>query len=121
PPLTLPTDHQLSTVIYAISDGRGGTDEATVTIDVVASPTPLPPVAVDDVVGPVHPGESTPADLLGNDIDPDGPRTGLTPSSVDPAITFAADGSATVVAGTTTSEHSYTITDGDGLTASALV
>ena len=121
PPRTITGDAESHTVVYSISDGHGGTDDANVTIDVVSSLTPAPPVAVDDVVGPVHPGETIAADLLANDIDPDGARAALVGSSTDPAIVFGADGSATVTAGTATSEHTYTVTDATGLTATALV
>ena len=121
PPATVPAEGQKVTVTYSISDGRGGTDDAVVTIDVVAALTPQAPAAVDDVVGPVHPGAAVPADLLGNDLDPDGNRAALVPSSTDPAIVFAADKSATVTAGATTSEHTYTVTDPTGLSADARV
>ncbi len=121
PPVTVTGGHQAFTVVYTAADGRGGSDDATVTIDVVSSLTPIPPVAVDDVVGPLRPGQTITADLLGNDIDPDGSRAALQPVSTDPAIVFGADRKATITAGVAPSKHQYSVTDASGLTATAQV
>ncbi|MBP6224750.1 MAG: tandem-95 repeat protein, partial [Rhizobacter sp.] len=61
---------------YAISDGQGGTDTATVTINVAAAPPPPPPTAPDAIDDSGSTAFNTPltfvpADLLGNDTDPE--------------------------------------------------
>ncbi|MFT3852341.1 MAG: Ig-like domain-containing protein [Ilumatobacteraceae bacterium] len=121
PPASMSGDSQRFTIAYAIDDGHGGTDDATITVDVVASRTPVAPVAVDDVAGPVLPGTAVTVDVLANDLDPDGARSELTPSSTDPSLTFDAAGTATVVAGAASAEYAYTITDPDGLTSTAVL
>jgi len=65
-----PTDEFVGTetVIYAVSDGKGGTDFAEVTIDVVSNKTPL---AIDDVAT-TYKGESVTIPVLANDNDPEG-------------------------------------------------
>ncbi len=83
PPSTIAGDTQRTTLTYTIDDGHGGTDDAIVTVDVVATRAPVAPVAVDDVVGPVLPGTALTIDVLANDLDPDGSRADLTPSSTD--------------------------------------
>ena len=92
PPASVSGDTARFTVAYSIDDGHGGNDDATITIDVVTSRTPVPPVAVDDVVGPVLPGTPLTVDVLANDLDPDGSRADLTPSSADVSLTFDTDG-----------------------------
>ena len=57
---------------YSIDDGRGGTASATVEVVVIPSTDPAAPIAVDDQVGPVGPGQTVEIDLLTNDLDPDG-------------------------------------------------
>lgn len=56
------------TVVYAVSDGKGGADFAEVAIDVVANKTPL---AVDDVATTLK-GESVVIKVLDNDSNPEG-------------------------------------------------
>src|SRR5213075_248131 len=111
-----------TTIPYTISDGNGGTASATVTVTVI--PVNDPPVAVDD-------SASTPEDVavtiapLANDSDLDG----------DPLIITAAsttEGTVVIVGGTNlfftpttnyngTTTIPYTISDGNGGTASATV
>jgi hypothetical protein len=106
---------------YAIDDGRGGTAQATVTVDVIAAGEALAPVAVDDMVGPIAPGQSVEVDLLANDLDPDGNPAELQIASDDPVLADREASVVTVVAGPTSSRHAYTITDPDGLTDTAEV
>ena len=106
---------------YAIDDGRGGTAQATVTVTVIAAGEPLAPVAVDDLVGPIAPGQSVDIDLLANDLDPDGNPAELVVASDDPALADRDGATVTIVAGPTSSRHAYTITDPDGLTDTAEV
>ncbi len=121
PPDTISGPRQVSTVVYSVTDGHGGADTATVTIEVVAALTPVPPVAVDDVVGPVKAGTTVAYDVVANDIDPDGARAQLVPSSADPSVAFGADGKAQITAGLGTSNHAYTVTDATGETAAATI
>ena len=108
---------------YTISDGRGGTATATVTV-VVAPPANQPPVAVDDaatttVALPVA------IDVLANDSDPDGDPLSIT------AITAPSGGSAVESGGVIvytpvqsfsgTDVFTYTIGDGRGGSATARV
>ncbi len=101
---------------YSIDDGRGGTASAIVTVEVIAATEAIAPVAVDDQVGPVTPGQAIELDLLANDIDPDGNPAELAVSSGDPALADRDGGLVTITAGTTSSRHIYTITDAAGLT-----
>ena len=101
---------------YSIDDGRGGTASAIVTVEVIAATDAIAPVAVDDQVGPVTPGQTIELDLLANDIDPDGNPAELAVSSGDPALADRDGGMVTITAGTTSSRHIYTITDAAGLT-----
>jgi hypothetical protein len=76
---------------YTVSDGRGGSDVATVDIDVVNRA----PVAVDDRFT-INPGGALSAGLLGNDRDPDADAlvmgTGTITSAAGGTVTFYADG-----------------------------
>ncbi len=104
---------------YAIDDGRGGRASATVEVTVIPSTDPVAPIAVDDQIGPVGPGQTIEIDLLANDLDPDGNPAELTVSSSDPALERFEDGTVTFTAGSRSSRHRYTVTDPAGLTDSA--
>ena len=111
---------------YTISDGRGGTSTATVSVNVVAANDP--PVAIDDSAGTTL--EDTPvlisvSSLLGNDSDPDGdPITvasvqsgvGGTVSLANGVITFTPNPNFNGPASFT-----YTISDGNGGFSTATV
>ncbi len=71
---------------YSVDDGRGGTASATVTVRVITATQPIAPIAVDDQVGPLTPGETVEVDLLLNDLDPDGNPADLVVESGDPAL-----------------------------------
>ncbi|KZZ54712.1 hypothetical protein A3758_00205 [Oleiphilus sp. HI0118] len=63
-------------VTYTVSDEKGSTDEATISVDVVGVNDA--PTAVDDNLGVVYRGGSITldvADLIGNDFDPDNGST----------------------------------------------
>ena len=54
PPLTLSgAAQQTVSIAYEIGDGRGGTDRALVTVEIVESSVPIAPIAIDDIAGPV--------------------------------------------------------------------
>jgi hypothetical protein len=104
-----------ATITYTISDGEGGTDSATVTVNV--APVNDPPVAVNDTATVT---EDTPTDLtvLPNDSDADGDDlTVVSASTPDGTVTVNSDGTITFTptsdfTGTTT--VTYVVTDGEG-------
>src|SRR5438445_147170 len=111
-----------ATIGYSISDGNGGTASALITVTV--SPVNDPPVAVDDAA---NTAEDVPVTIspLDNDSDVDGDS--LTITSVS-----ATNGTAVIVGGTNvlftpaanfngTATIGYSISDGNGGTASALI
>ena len=118
-----------ATFEYTVSDGNGGTDTATVAVDV--TPVNDDPVAVDD--GSFTTAENTAtiiaaASLLGNDSDADGDSLSI--SGVDAvsaqggAVALNPDGSVTYTpAGGFNGEDSfgYTVSDGKGGSATATV
>ncbi|WP_043648916.1 retention module-containing protein, partial [Chitinilyticum litopenaei] len=103
---------------YSISDGRGGTDTATVTI--VVSPVNQEPDAQDDalVTDRGVPLSILPAVLLGNDLDPDGDPLLIT------SVQDAVNGTVELVDGqiiftpapdfTGSASFTYSISDGRG-------
>jgi hypothetical protein len=112
------------TFTYAISDGRGGTDLATVSVTVTPPPN-RPPDAVDDEATT---GRDLPVtvDVLGNDTDADQdeltvtgagtPGNGTAVVNADGTITYTPDDGFT---GQDT--LTYTVSDGRGGTATATV
>ncbi|MCB1958636.1 MAG: tandem-95 repeat protein, partial [Rhodocyclaceae bacterium] len=115
-----------TTISYTISDGNGGTDTATVTINVVSINDA--PVANDDsgTTPEDVPVTFTAAELLANDSDVDGDT--LTITSVGPSTNGAAvlnpDGSVTFTpTGNFNGQASfvYTVSDGNGGTDTATV
>ncbi len=116
-----------ATFSYTISDGNGGTASATVTVTV--TPVNDPPTANADTATVARNAGPTVIDVLANDtIAPD---TGETLTIV--AATQPANGTVVITGGGTgltfqpavnyigTTTFSYTISDGNGGTASALV
>lgn len=118
---------------YSIADGRGGSASASVavTVDAVQSPEPepevknLPPVAMDDsqVLTSLEPVKIA---VLANDDDPDGDK--LTVVSVTQGargnVTINGDGTLSYSPKNnlkTTDSFGYTISDGRGGSASAIV
>ncbi|MGM0576526.1 MAG: tandem-95 repeat protein [Myxococcota bacterium] len=117
---------------YTITDGRGGTDTAQVTIEV--APVNDPPTAVDDDAG--HTDEDTDlvvavADLMANDTDPDladdtpdtlsfvsvqGGTHGAVSDNGDDTVTFSPDPDYHGAASFT-----YTIEDGEGVESTGSV
>ena len=108
---------------YAISDGRGGTASASVTVHVTAVNDP--PVAVADDVTVT---EDTPTDVavLGNDSDPNGDSLTVTSATDAPHGTTSVNANGTVHYVPDANYggddgFSYSISDGHGGTASASV
>ncbi|MEM9463989.1 MAG: Ig-like domain-containing protein [Actinomycetota bacterium] len=101
---------------YSIADGRGGADSAQVTLQLVSAPDPLPPIAVDDSVGPVRAGSTVTFDPRTNDLDPDGPVGGLRVVAPDDgSFSVLDDGSISLVAPEVTAQVAYQVVDVDGL------
>ncbi len=108
---------------YTISDGNGGTDTATVSVTVGG--TNDAPVAVNDSATVAEDSGATAISVLANDTDADGDTLSVT------AVTQGANGSVTFTAtGVSytpnanfngTDSFTYTISDGNGGTASATV
>jgi fibronectin type 3 domain-containing protein len=109
---------------YTISDGRGGTASATVTVTVVAAPN-QPPTA-NPVTATTEQGQAVTVNVTINDSDPDGDPLTVT------AVTQPANGSAAIVSASSvrytpaagfhgTDGFNYTISDGHGGTATASV
>ena len=110
---------------YTASDGKGGTDQATVTVTV--NPVNDPPVAVDDSAS-TESGTAVQINVLGNDSDPDGDS--LTVSAYDVGSAQGGTVGCTPAGACTYSPRSgfsgtdtfgYTASDGKGGTDSAKV
>jgi YD repeat-containing protein len=118
-----PTGPATSSFSYTISDGRGGTDSATVTVT-TSAPANRVPNAVNNSYT-VASGSTTNFSVLSNDSDPDGDSLSLTSvSGVSGSGSVSRNGNqARFVAptGPATSSFSYTISDGRGGTDSATV
>jgi hypothetical protein len=107
---------------YTVSDGRGGTDTATVTVTVQAN---LPPSAADDSASTTA-SDPVVVNVLGNDSDPDGdsltinsftqPDDGTVEQTGPGMLRYTPDGGFT---GDDT--FTYTISDGRGGTDAATV
>lgn len=118
-----PASNGVFVVAYQIQDGRGGRAQGQLTVTVDAEAPLRAPIARDDVVSVADlPSDSKPVSVpvLVNDEDPDG-TTG--------ALAVSSDGSGVSVSGQNLSISPdarrrlvvYTVTDPDGLTASAVV
>lgn len=118
-----PAQAGVKTFTYTISDGRGGTASATVTVDVSAANRA--PVAVNDV-RTVQRSTTTSIAVLANDSDPDGDPLTIV------SVTAPSAGQASIAAGGKSviyvapnwgdvNTFNYTISDGKGGTATALV
>ncbi|MBA8882572.1 cadherin-like domain-containing protein [Dokdonella fugitiva] len=110
--------------VYTISDGRGGMSTARVAITVTASPN-RPPVALDDTATATSGGGAVAIAVLANDSDPDGDPLAITATTPPALGTIVIAGGAisyTPPAGVVGIDRfTYTISDGRGGSASALV
>lgn len=120
PPTNVPPGTDV-VIKYTVDDGRGGTDDAAVTIKLVEATEPAPPIAVDDRVGPTSAGSTIVAVPRNNDLDPDGNPGALVVSSDDPSATVNDDGTISIVAGEQSSTVEYTVTDPDGLSDTGVI
>jgi len=120
--LDLPEKEGNHSVTYTVSDGRGGTDTGTVTVQVSSNAPLANPVGVDDyvTVDQVDANGKVTVPVLDNDKDSDGSPWDLKLSSSDPDVEVGKD-SLSLTVGETQRLVLYTITDADGLTGHAVV
>ena len=120
--LNLPDKEGNHSVAYTVSDGRGGTDTGTVTVQVSNNAPLANPVGVDDyvTVDQVDANGKVTIPVLDNDKDTDGSPWDLKLSSSDPDVEVGKD-SISLTVGETQRLVLYTITDADGLTGHAVV
>ena len=120
--LNLPDKEGNHSVTYTVSDGRGGTDTGTVTVQVSSNAPLANPVGVDDyvTVDQVDANGRVTVPVLDNDKDTDGSPWDLKLSSSDPDVEVGKD-SLSLTVGETQRLVLYTITDADGLTGHAVV
>ena len=120
--LNLPDKEGNHSVAYTVSDGRGGTDTGTVTVQVSSNAPLANPVGVDDyvTVDQVDANGKVTIPVLDNDKDTDGSPWDLKLSSSDPDVEVGKD-SISLTVGETQRLVLYTITDADGLTGHAVV
>jgi len=120
-----PNFNGATTFTYTISDGNGGTDIATVTINV--TPVNDRPSALNDSAMVTEGSGATPINVLANDTDPEGDPLTITSVTQPPSGTVTITGGGTGitfqpgpgVTGTVT--ITYTVSDGKGGTATATV
>ena len=93
---------------YTIQDPIGSTDEAEVTVHVLAAPAD--PVAVDDHTEPLSPGTKSTFRVLSNDL----PSSGVTVEFDQPEVTTSADGVASFTVPSTTTVYTYRTRDAGG-------
>ncbi|MDO4259967.1 MAG: Ig-like domain-containing protein [Actinomycetaceae bacterium] len=121
--LTTPSQPGTYLVTYRVSDGRGGTGMGTLTINVSPNAPLQPPQARDDVVSVSElPGNggAIAVPVLDNDEDPDGDVSDLRISTR--AEGARVEGGKLIISPTPQRRLVvYTVTDPDGLSASAVV
>lgn len=111
---------------YSVSDGKGGSASATVTVSVVAAePSNKAPVAVDDSAT-VQTGQSVTIAVLANDRDADGDslRVSRVAQGSKGAVSLNGDGSLTYTPAKNfkgSDSFSYTITDGQAEASASVV
>ena len=110
-------------VTYRIQDGRGGTAEGLLMVNVQKDAPSLAPVARDDVVDRERTlGKKTvKVNVLGNDVDKDGDILEDTVTSDDPGVKVNSDKTLTVTTSQKPRIILYTVKDPDGMKASAIV
>ena len=108
---------------YTVVDGRGGSRDGTITLD-IRTDTPLqPPIARDDLVaGADVAGKGTvEVDVLANDEDRDGAAEALAVTASGSGVVVGPKGVVTVTVMPARQVILYTVTDVDALTAKAAI
>ena len=120
--LSLPAQEGVIPVTYTVSDGRGGTDTGTLTVQISQDAPLISPVGVDDYISvdQVEANGEVTVPVLDNDLDADGSPWDLTLSSTDPDVRVGED-SITLTVGEEPRLVLYTVTDADGQTGNAVV
>lgn len=117
------TEAGVATLTYQVSDGKG-TTPGSIIVHVDTEAPPVPPIARDDVAGvPDDRGKPAVVSVLDNDEDPDGSKSDLKvaidPIGQDVARLVGAD--VEVKLGDRPRVVAYTVTDRDGLSATAVI
>ncbi len=100
---------------YTVSDGKGGSDNAKVTVTVTAAPNSAPVANDDSTI--TSKGSSVTIAVLGNDYDPDGDELKVVSvtQGAKGSVSINADGTVSYAAAknfNSTDSFSYTISDG---------
>lgn len=121
--LRSPTAEGTYTVQYGVTDGRSDPQTGLLTVVVSATAPAQAPIARDDAVDRAQARSSSTVTVpvLDNDEDPDGDITENAVTSTDDGVSVDGDGSLTIEVGESQRYVLYTVTDADGLTASAVV
>lgn len=120
--VTSPSDSVQTSLQYTIKDSRGARAVAVLQITVKPNVPLLSPIARDDRIVPADiKGTTVDVPVLENDEDPDGTREALKVSVSDPGATVRTGGVVRVTLGEKARLLTYTVTDEDGLTASAFI
>ncbi|RZU62021.1 Ig-like domain-containing protein [Zhihengliuella halotolerans] len=122
--LMSPPDDGTTSVRYSITDGRGGTASATLTVKSDPEAKLLAPIARDDRVSleEIIDVDEVTVDILRNDEDPDGSVSELEVHLPDDPDTASVNEDGMVVQiGSAPQVIAYTLTDPDGLTSTAFV
>lgn len=108
---------------YEISDGRGGSARGALTVTVTPEAPKRAPIARDDIVDPseIAGRPSVTVSVTDNDEDPDGTVARLTVATPESGVTVDARNHLVIPVGADRRVVVYTVTDPDGLTASAVV
>lgn len=111
------------TILYSVSDVYGSSATGTLLVNVDPKTPLVPPIARDDRVAAADIADDGTVNVkvLDNDEDPDGVR-GELQVTVDPLSGVVnSDRTVTLTAGAAARVVTYTVTDADGLTASAFI
>ncbi|QAY59932.1 tandem-95 repeat protein [Microbacterium protaetiae] len=116
-------DHPVDTSLqYTIRDADGAEAVGVLQVSVADDVPLLRPVARDDRVAAADVDDgAVRVDVLANDEDPDGVTADLKVTVADDAAQVDADGAVRVTLGEKQQILTYTVTDRDGLTASAFI
>ncbi|MGO1582308.1 MAG: Ig-like domain-containing protein [Actinomycetaceae bacterium] len=122
--VSTPDEPAQFSLVYRVSDRRGGLDSGVATVDVTPDAPLLPPLARDDLVAPAdiigHDIVTVP--VLANDSDPDGTADALTVDLVDPPEGASVAGNNIQVPVLPTRQVlTYRVTDPDGQEGYAFV
>ncbi len=124
--VTAPQRAGTATVRYTIDDGRGGRAVGSIVVEVTPEAELKAPIARDDRVNAMDVAGKTTfqVDVLKNDEDPDGVAADLSvsvPQSAADAGTTVSGRTVTVALAQEPQVIPYTVTDVDGLTATAIL